>query len=84
MFTIDYSLDEEKIHTEYRDTPQQAENRARYLSKKHHKGGYDGPCVYVFKSEGARGQKVFFGGAVDRIDDDYAADVEPFKTGHMQ
>lgn len=82
MFTVDYTLndDPDTIIEEQHDTPQQAERRARHLSKKHHRGGYDGPVVYVFKTYGARGQKTFFAGAVQTTEDDYNADVAPFKN----
>lgn len=83
MFKIDYCLNDQsdEIETEYFDTPERAERRARYLSKKHHGGGWDGPCVYVFKSHGARGQRVFFAGLTFGQDAGYRQDVADFRRG---
>jgi len=71
-FVIDYSLDDgDTITREEIPDAISAERRARYLSKKHYKGGYEGPLVYVFHKYAASGQLLFFAGRSVSIEGDY-------------
>ena len=74
-FIVDYSLDDGETITreEYPDSAG-AERRARNVSKKHHKGGYTGPLVYVFHKFSPRGQRTFFAGRTDDVEKGYLLD----------
>lgn len=72
MYVVDYALDDEDTIVEDINGREKAERRARYISQKHHRGGYEGPLVYVFRKYAPAGQKVFFGGVADHVDGDYA------------
>lgn len=48
-----------------------AERKARDISKRLHKGGYDGPSVYVYRAFEPNGQRIFFAGRIEDTDDGY-------------
>jgi hypothetical protein len=73
-FVVDYSLDGNEVLVEEFPSAIEAEKRARYISKKHHTGGYDGPLVYVFHKFAASGQRTFFAGRTDSVDEGYLSD----------
>jgi hypothetical protein len=77
IFVVNYvdesDAGEIQVNKEY-DGRAEAERQARYISKKRHKGGYDGPLVYVFAKHSPTGQRVFFAGRTDSIEGDYLND----------
>lgn len=74
---VDYNLEDgQGIQVETYATAKDAERRARFLSRKHHSGGYDGPCVYVFRSHNPHGQRVFFAGLINETDSGYRQDMQ--------